>query len=98
MKYLQGIISIRITYYGSNKNHVLHSYSNANFSMDLNDRKFQFQSSFLFIFSGQPMTWGSQKQDCTIRNTAKLEYIATHVATNEITWMCKLLEILDMDK
>jgi hypothetical protein len=41
MKYLQGTISMKITYCGSSKNHVLHSYYDANFAMDLNDQKFQ---------------------------------------------------------
>jgi hypothetical protein len=46
------------------------------------------------MLNGGLVTWGSRKPDYTIGSTTKVEYISTHVATNEITWMNRLLEDL----
>ncbi len=89
MKYSEGIILMKITYYGSSKNHVLQSSCDANFAMNLNDRKFQ--SGFLLMLNEGPMAWGSWKQDCTMGSTTKAKYFVAHVVTNEITQMGKLL-------
>ena len=64
-------------------------YSDADWAGDVNDRKST--SGYLFMMNGAAVSWRSQKQTCVALSTAEAEYIALAAATQEATWMRKLM-------
>ena len=71
-------------------------YSDADWAGDVNDRKST--SGYLFMMSGAPVSWKSRKQACVALSTAEAEYVALSTATQEATWMRKLLEDLHAEQ
>jgi hypothetical protein len=93
LKYLQGTSSMCITYSGTSNNHVLEGFCDADYAMDLDDRKSR--SGLVLKLNGGPISWGSRKQGCTAGSTTEAEYVAAHLATQEIIWTRRLLSDLD---
>ena len=96
LKYLQGTSSMRITYSGGSSNHLLEGFCDADYAMDLDDRKSR--SGFILTLNGGPISWGSRKQGCTTGSTTESKYVAAHLATQEIIWARRLLADLDYDQ
>lgn len=46
------------------------------------------------LLNGGPIAWGSRKQSCIASSTTESEYIAGHLASQEITWIRSLLSNL----
>ena len=43
------------------------------------------------MLNGGPVAWGSRKQGSTAASTTEAEYIAAHLASEEIVWMRQLM-------
>lgn len=95
-KYLKGSLTIRLTYGATSSPHVLTAYSDADFAADLDDRKSR--SRFVLMLNGAAIAWGSRKQQCTASTTTESEYVAAHLAANEISWMRGLLRDLGYEQ
>ena len=46
------------------------------------------------MLNGGGVAWGSRKQKCTSGSTTESEYVAAHLASNEIVWLRGLLNDL----
>jgi hypothetical protein len=75
----------------SNPNH-LTVYCDADYAMDLEDRKSR--SGALFMLNNGLVAWLSHKQPYTASSTTEAEYLAAHVATKELLWEHRLLHEL----
>jgi hypothetical protein len=89
MKYLKGSPDMPITYSASNQSNVLSAFCDADYAADIDDRKSR--SDFVLMLNGGPIAWGSRKQGCTTSSTTEAEYVAAHLATNEVVWIQGLL-------
>lgn len=89
LKYLHGAPDLRITYSASCQSNVLHAYCDVDYVGDLDDRKSR--SWFVITLNGGPIAWRSRKQGCTAASTTEAEYVAAHLASQEIVWMRQLL-------
>jgi hypothetical protein len=92
MKYLYGTADFKITYGGDDRSNLLTAYVDADFAMDLGDRKSR--SGFLLLLNDGPVAWGSKKQSTTASSTTEAEYYAAHKGAREIRWMRQLLSDL----
>jgi hypothetical protein len=59
MKYLNGTADLKLTYGGDHINNVLTAYVDADFAMDIDDRKSR--SGFALMLNGGPISWGSKE-------------------------------------
>jgi hypothetical protein len=82
MKHLKGSPDMRITYSASNQPNVLSAFCDADYANNVDDRKSR--SSFILMLNEGPIAWGSRKQGCTAGSTTKAEYVAAHLAFNEV--------------
>lgn len=63
----------------------LYGYSNANWVLDLDDRK---STSGLCIYLGNnPIALGSKKQAIISRSSTEVEYRAMALAASELVWL-----------
>lgn len=92
LKYLHGVPDLRITYSATSPPNVLQAFCDADYAGDLDDRKSR--SGFVLTLNGGPIAWGSRKQGCTAASTTEAEYVAAHLATQEIIWLRQLLSDL----
>jgi transposase InsO family protein len=92
MKYLHGTADLKITYGGDNSVNVLSAYVDADFAMDVDDRKSR--SGFVLMLNGGPVAWGSKKQSTTASSTTEAEYYAAHKGSREVVWLRNLLSDL----
>jgi hypothetical protein len=90
--YLQGTKEYGISFRHSAHPHHLTAYCDADYAMDLEDRKSR--SGALLQVNGGPVAWFSCKQPCTASSTTEAEYLAAHVATKELLWEHRLLNEL----
>ena len=63
-------------------------YSDADWAGDPSDRKST--SGYIFVFSGGPISWSSNKQKCIALSTAEAEYVVLSGATQECLWLRQL--------
>jgi len=90
--YLKGTKNFGISFSpSSNPNH-LTVYCDADYAMDLEDRKSR--SGALLMLNNGLVAWLSRKQPCTASSTTEAEYLAAHVATKELLWVRRLLQEL----
>ena len=80
--YLKGTQEFGISFSPSPNPNYLTVYCDADYAMDLEDRKSR-SGAFLMINNG-PVPWLSRKQPCTASSTTEAEYLAAHVATKEL--------------
>lgn len=73
---------------------VLTAYADADWGGDKTDRKST--SGNLFLLGKTPIHWTTKKQTSVALSSAEAEYISAANATQEILWITKLLEDLDM--
>lgn len=92
LKYLRGAPDLRITYAASSHQNEMQAFCDADYAGDVDDRRSR--SGFVIILNGGPVAWGSRKQGCTAASTTEAEYIAAHLASQEILWMRQLLNDL----
>ena len=67
-------------------------YADADWGGDLDDRKST--SGYLFLISGEAVSWRSKKQTCVALSIAEGEYVALAGAAQEAVWMSQLTAVL----
>jgi muramidase (phage lysozyme) len=90
--HLKGTKEFGISFSPSPNHNCLTVYYNADYAMDLEDRKSR--SGVLLVLNNGPIAWFFRKQPCTASSTTEAEYLAAHVATKELLWERRLLEAL----
>jgi hypothetical protein len=90
--YLKGTKEYGISFSPSAHPHRLEVYCDADYAMDLEDRKSR--SGALLKLNQGPVAWLSRKQPCTASSTTEAEYLVVHVATKELLWERRLLQEL----
>ena len=70
--------------------HPLHTYSDADFAGDDNDRKFT--SSAVHLYQGAPIAWSSGKQSPQALSTCAAEYIAAKTALQTTQWLRRIMQ------
>ena len=92
LKYLAGTLNLGISFSGNNHPLSLTVYSDANFAMDLHDRK---SRSGFILFVNHGLVFGeSRKQASCASSTTDAEYLAASSTTKEIIWHRRLLNRL----
>ena len=71
-------------------------YSDANWGSDLNERKST--SRYVFLLNNGAITWTSKKQPCIALSTMEAEYVACSVAIQEVVWLRRFFQNLEVDK
>jgi hypothetical protein len=92
LKYLTGTLTLGLSFSGNNHPLSLTAYSDADFAMDLDDRKSR--SGFILFVNHGPVFWASRKQASCASSTTEAEYLAASSTTKEIIWQCRLLTSL----
>ncbi|XP_049381203.1 retrovirus-related Pol polyprotein from transposon TNT 1-94 [Solanum stenotomum] len=64
---------------------ILKGYIDVDMPGDLDNRKST--TGYLFIFSGEAISWQSKLQKCVVLSTIKAEYIAATEADKELIWL-----------
>ena len=74
---------------------ILHSFIDANWASDVNDRKST--SGFVFMLGGAAVSWSSKKQTSVALSSTEAKYIAASHATKEVVWLRRLLTELGLE-
>ena len=69
-------------------------YTNADFSVDVDDRKSI--SGYVYLFGGIAVSWLSKKQGCVAKYTMKAENISFSTMVNEAVWIKQFVESLKL--
>ncbi|KAH1065755.1 hypothetical protein J1N35_030742 [Gossypium stocksii] len=64
-------------------------YSDENWGTDVDDRRFT--TGFCVFLGGNPVAWGSKKQQVVSRSTAEAEYRGLAHTVTEVVWLESLL-------
>ncbi len=88
LRYLKGTLTQGILYTKDGSSSIL-GYTDSDWAGDVNDRKST--SGYMFLLSGGPISWRSQKQKCVALSTAEAEYIAMANAAQESVWLRQLM-------
>lgn len=91
-RYLQGTKTYELLYSRSESDGNLVGFSDADWAGDPNNRKST--SGCAYVMNGAVVSWKSSKQTCVALSTAEAEYVALASATQESTWIRKLLNDL----
>ena len=83
LKYLRGTINYGLCFSGFPS--VLEGFSDANWI--LNSDEMKSTSGYVFILSGNTVSWKSTKQICITRSTMETEFIALEKASSEAKWL-----------
>ena len=89
LKYLAGTLHLGISFSGTHQPVSLTAYCDADYAMDLDDRKSR--SGFVLFLNHGPDLWASRKQACCASSTTEAEYLAASATTKEIIWHRRLL-------
>src|SRR6266403_3246899 len=95
-RYLSGTSDYALSFHrGSANGLVLHSFVDADWASDVNDRKST--SGFVFMLSGGTISWSSKKQSSVALSSTEAEYITGAHATKEAIWLRRLLTELGLE-
>ena len=92
LKYLAGTLTLGLSFSGEDSSLPLTAYCDADFAMDLDDRKSR--SGFVLFVNHGPVFWASRKQASCASSTTEAEYLAASSTTKEIIWHRRLLTSL----
>lgn len=92
LRYLKGTMDYSLCYQGSDLR--LTRYTDADWGGDLDGRKST--SGYAFLLCNGAITWSSNKQSCTALSTMEAEFIACSSSVQEVVWLRRLLEILQV--
>lgn len=92
LSYLKGTKEAAISY-GIKKELILTGYVDADWAGDKLDRKST--SGYVFTLAGGAISWKSKKQNCVALSTCEAEYMAMTEASQEATYLRRILEFLD---
>jgi hypothetical protein len=88
LRYLKGTINLSLQYKKTENSDVT-GYSDAGWADDVDSRRST--TGNVFIMSGSPISWLSQRQSTVALSTAEAEYIALSSACQEAVWLQRLL-------
>jgi len=88
LRYLRGTAKMRLFYSGSNS--LLIGYVDASYLSDL--YKERSQTSYLFTYRGNAISWRSVIQILVVVSSNHLEIIAIHEASREYIWLRSILQ------
>lgn len=92
LKYLAGTLDFGISFSGNDQALSLTAYCDADFAMDIDDRKSR--SGYILFVNHGPVFWASRKQASCASSTTEAEYLAASSTTKEIFWHRRLLTSL----
>lgn len=92
LKYLAGTLDLGLSFSGNHHPISLTAYSDADFAMDLDDRKSR--TGYILFVNHGPVFWASRKQASCASSTTEAEYLAASSTTKEIIWHRRLLTSL----
>ena len=92
LRYLKGTINLSLVYKKTENSEII-GYTDAEWANDLDTRRST--TGNVFVMSGGPISWISQKQATVASSTAEAEYIALSTASQEAVWLQKLLADID---
>lgn len=78
----------------TNEPPTLKCYADADWAGDKSDRKST--SGSLYTLGSVPIQWTSRKQNCVALSSAEAEFISAGSTVQEILWIVKILEDLDL--
>ena len=87
LRYLRGNLDECLCFGASNP--ILKGYTDSDMAGDLDNRKST--TEYLFIFSGEAISWQSKLQKCVALSTTEAEYIAATEAGKEMIWLKRFL-------
>lgn len=88
-RYLAGTSELGILYKKTDKNSDLLGYSDVDYAGDLETRRSTL--GYIFLLSGGPVSWCSQRQKSVALSTTEAEYVAASMASRELIWIQQLL-------
>lgn len=91
MRYLKGTATYQLYFSSTDGVNKLFAYSDANYAMDIDDRKSR--SGCHVLFNNGPITWLSRKQTCTSSSITESEYIDASLTTKEVVWLCRTRDL-----
>ena len=74
----------------------LEGFSDADWAGDHADRRST--SGYVFQLANGAIAWASRKQSSVALSTWEAEYMALSVATQEVIWLCRLLEEMQSEQ
>ena len=92
LRHLKGTINLSLVYKKTENSEIIR-YTDADWANDLDTRCST--TGNVFVMSGGPISWISQKQATVALSTAEAEYIALSTASQEAVWLQKLLADID---
>ena len=93
LRYLKGTADLGLRYtVDGTEGDKLTAFCDADWAGDLDERKST--SGYVLMLSNCAVSWKSKKQTVIALSTAEAEYIALSAATQEVSWMRKLLDDL----
>lgn len=87
MRYVNGTLDFGL-YYESNDNLQLLGYVDADWAGCIDDRKST--TGYAMLLGGSLFSWASKKQSSIATSTAEAEYMAAHLASQQLVWLDKL--------
>ena len=92
LKYLARTLQFGLSFSGTDHHVSLTAYSDADFAMDLDDRRFR--CGFRLFVNHGHVLWASRKQASCASSKTKAEYLTASSTTKEIIWHMRLLSNL----
>ena len=92
LKYLAGTLNLGLSFSGDDHPLSLTACSDADFAMDLDDRKSRL--GFIMFMIHDPVFWAFRKQASCASSTTEAKYLAAFSTTKEIIWHWRLLDSL----
>ncbi|XP_071723237.1 secreted RxLR effector protein 161-like [Rutidosis leptorrhynchoides] len=90
LRYLKGTADYTLSYYGNDLQ--LKSYSDADWRVDLDERKST--SGFVFLPNNGTICWSNKKQKCIALSTMETKFVVLSAAIKENVWLKRLLDHL----
>ena len=93
MRYLKGTLNLGLVYSISDEPYCI-GYSDADWASDINDQRST--TGNIFIMTGGPISWLSQKQSIVAQSTAEAAYAAMWSAAKPSVWLRRFLNELGL--
>jgi len=90
---LRQAVELGIRYQSSGGNVILTGYSDADYAGDTETKRFI--TGYIFVITGEAVSWMSQRQSMVSLSTTEAEYVAASAASKELIWLRHLLSDID---
>lgn len=94
LRYVKGSIACKILFPKTNtgRKYNLLGFTNSNWCIDKDDRKFTV--GYIFMFGGTPIYWCSKKELLVALSSCEVEYIVVSLCVCQVMWLMNLLKEL----